>query len=79
MNLLTHQTPADYAAWKSDFDAHAETRMHAGLTLLQLWRDADGSGVTALFEVNDRKKAQAWLDREDQTDGPVTGRFMRTA
>lgn len=79
MNLLTHHTPADYDAWKADFDAHSETRMQAGLTLLQLWRDADGTGVTALFEVNDRKKAQAWVDREDQTDGPVTARFMRTA
>ena len=79
MNLLTHHTPADYDAWKADFDAHSETRMQAGLTLMQLWRDADGTGVTALFEVNDRKKAQAWVDAENQTDGPVTARFMRTA
>lgn len=79
MNLLTHHTPNSYDAWKSDFDASTETRMNAGLTLLQLWRDVDGSGVTALFEVNDRAKAQKWLDREDQTDGPVTGRFMETA
>lgn len=79
MNLLTHHTPTSYDMWKSDFDAHAETRRAAGLTLLQLWRDVDGSGVTALFEVNDRKKAQDWLDAEDQTDGPVTGRFMETA
>jgi hypothetical protein len=79
MNLLTHHTPASYDAWKQDFDAHAETRRNAGLTLLQLWRNVDGNGVTALFEVNDRKKAQAWVDREDQTNGPVTARFMRTA
>ncbi|SFJ39888.1 DUF3303 family protein [Jannaschia pohangensis] len=79
MNLLTHQTPADYDAWKADFDANAETRMNAGLTLMQLWRDVDGGGVTALFEVNDRNKAQTWLDAENQTDGPVSGRFMRTA
>ncbi len=26
MNLLTHHTPADYTAWKADFDAHSETR-----------------------------------------------------
>ena len=58
MNLLTHHIPADYTAWKADFDAHSETRMQAGLTLMQLWRDADGTGVTALFEVNDRKKAK---------------------
>ena len=79
MNLLTHHDPASYDTWKQDFDAHAETRMQAGLTLLQLWRDADGTGVTALFEVNDRAKAQKWLDAEAQTEGAVTGRFMRTA
>ncbi len=79
MNLLTHHTPAAYDAWKADFDAHAETRSNAGLTLLQLWRDADGGGVTALFEVNDRGRAQTWLDAEAQTGGDVTGRFMRTA
>ncbi|CTQ31369.1 DUF3303 family protein [Jannaschia rubra] len=79
MNLLLHQTPASYDDWKRDFDAHTETRMNAGLTLLQLWRDLDGSGVTALFQVNDRKKAQDWLDRETQTGGPLDARFMRTA
>ena len=79
MNLITHYTPADAAAWRKDFDAHAETRMRAGLTLLQLWRDVDGTGMTALFEVNDRDKAQAWLDAEKQTDGPVEGRFVANA
>ncbi len=80
LNLLLHLTPApDYDAWKRDFDAHAETRMQAGLTLFQLWRDADGSGVTALFECNDRKRAQDWVDRLAATDGPVDARFMRTA
>ncbi|CTQ49022.1 DUF3303 family protein [Jannaschia donghaensis] len=79
MNLLTHHSPTSYDTWKQDFDASTEMRMNAGLTLLQLWRDAEGTGVTALFEINDRKKAQDWLDREDQTNGPVNGRFMKTA
>ena len=79
MNLIAHFTPASYDTWKSDFDAHMETRSNAGLTLLQLWRDADGNGATALFEVNDRKKAQAWLDNEAATDAPVEARFLRTA
>ena len=80
MNLLLHLTPApDYDAWKRDFDSRAEDRMNAGLTLYQLWRDADGPGVTALFEVNDRKRAQAWVDAMRATDGPVDARFMRTA
>ncbi len=80
MNLLLHLTPATpYDAWKADFDAHAETRSQAGLTLLQLWRTADGPGVTALFEVNDRAKAQRWIDNEAATDGPVDAHFLRTA
>lgn len=80
MNLLLHLTLATpYDTWKRAFDAHTESRMNAGLTLFQLWRDADGTGVTALFEINDRKKAQAWLDALAVTDGPVEARFMRTA
>ena len=79
MNLLTHHSPASYDDWKAAFDGDAEARMQAGLTLLQLWRDVDGTGVTALFEANDRKKAQAWVDAESTTDGPAEARFMRTA
>ncbi|WP_371156325.1 DUF3303 family protein [Jannaschia sp. 2305UL9-9] len=79
MNLLIHLVPADYDAWKQDLDATAEQRMQAGMTLLQLWRQADGPGVTALFEVNDRKKAQAWLDRESATGPDLDARFLRTA
>ena len=79
MNLLLHLTPAAYDAWKAEFDAAYEARMNAGLTLLQLWRDVDGAGVTALFDVNDRAKTEAWLDRERATDGPIEARFVVTA
>ena len=79
MQLLTHLTPTSYAEWKRDFDAGTEARMNAGLTLLQLWQDADGPGVTALFDVNDRGKAEAWLQRESQTGPKIDARFLRTA
>ena len=79
MNLLVHFTPADYATWKADFDRDMESRMNAGLTLMQLWRDADGTGVTALFEANDRNKAEAWLETERRTGASLDARFMRTA
>ncbi|CUH40478.1 hypothetical protein JSE7799_03211 [Jannaschia seosinensis] len=79
MQLLTHHIPAAYDEWKREFDAETETRMNAGLTLLQLWQDVDDSGVTALYKVNDRKKAEDWLKRERQTSGPLESRFLRTA
>ncbi|WP_308916073.1 DUF3303 domain-containing protein [Jannaschia sp. LMIT008] len=79
MQLLLHLTPADRDAWRADFDRNAENRMNAGLTLLQLWHDADGTGVTALFEANDRAKAQAWIDREAATGPAIDARFLRTA
>ena len=79
MHLLLHLAPDAYDPWKAEFDADADTRMQAGLTLMQLWRDADGGGVTALFQVNDRKKAEDWLGRERQTGPALEARFMRTA
>ena len=79
MHLLLHLALAAYDPWKAAFDADAETRMQAGLTLLQLWRDADGGGVTALFEVNDRKKAEDWIARESATGPALDARFMKTA
>lgn len=79
MNLLIHLTPADYDAWKRDFDANAETRMQAGLTLMQLWRATQGNEITALFDVNDRARAQAWIDRETATGPAIEARFLKTA
>ena len=79
MQMLIHLTPPDRDAWRKDFDGDYEDRMNAGLTQLQLWNDADGTGVTALFEVNDRAKAQGWLDRESATGPAIDARFLRTA
>lgn len=79
MQLLTRHDIPDFAAWKTGFDAHAETRAQAGLTLLQMWRSADGPGAVCLFEVADRARAQAWLDTETGLGHPITGQFLRTA
>lgn len=79
MHMMIHLDPPDYDAWKRDFDANAEARMQAGLTLMQLWRAASGPGVTALFEANDRKRAQDWVDRESATGPAIDARFLRTA
>ena len=80
MQLLLQIDTPDYPGWKADFDGKTEDRMQAGLTLLQLWRDADTSGQAfALFEVNDRKKAEAWLAKERGFGAQVTASFLNTA
>ncbi|SEN06526.1 hypothetical protein SAMN04488003_108145 [Loktanella fryxellensis] len=79
MQLLTRTTVTDFAAFKAAFDAEAEKRSDAGLTLLQIWQDADSPGtVVCLFEVNDRARAKAWLNAEVQTGTDVTGQFLKT-
>ena len=80
MQLLLQIDTPDYDSWKQAFDGDAEDRMQAGLTLLQLWRDADTSGQAfALFEVNDRGKAEGWLAKERGFGAQVTASFLRTA
>ena len=80
MQLLTQTTVSDFASFKSDFDADMEKRMNAGLTLLQMWHDADDANtVLCLFNVNDRARAKARLEAEAQTTGNLTGRFLKTA
>ena len=74
LQLLTRYTAFDKAA----FDADAENRGQAGLSLLQLWR---GEGAHwALFSVNDRGKAQDWLSRAGSMGhGPDESHLLETA
>ena len=52
MQMLCQIDTPDYASWKSAFDDDYEERMQAGLSQLQIWRDADhGSAVLVLFVV----------------------------
>ncbi len=63
MQMLLRNTTTDPAAWRGVFDADAEARGTAGLSLLQLWHAAgDPNTLWALFEVSDLRSAQAWLD-----------------
>ena len=65
----------------------AEDQAHAGLSRLQLWRDADAAGrVWNLYDVSDRAKAEGWLQRAAaDTHGrragvtASTAHFVRTA
>ena len=71
----------DAGASQSDHDAGAESRSNAGLSQLQLWREAEGGGLWGLYSVNDRDKAQAWLDGSAKVSGPkvAEAHFLETA
>ena len=58
--LLARYDVTDYAAWKASFDAHAETRGNASLSVLQIWREGTAR-VWVLFQVADAARAQAYL------------------
>ena len=80
MQLLIDFATTDYDGWKTAFEGDASDRMQAGMTLLQMWRGADEPNtVTCLFEVNDRARAQGWLDKESAFGAAATARFLRTA
>ncbi len=76
---MSNQLLARYAGFdRAAFDGDAENRSTAGVSLLQLWR-GDGSHW-ALFDVNDRDKARAWLDKSAALGhGPSESHFLETA
>ena len=80
MQLIVQFSTGGFAPWKAGYDAHAETRDAAGLTMLQMWRDADDADrAVVLFEVSDRKRAEAWLHEQAALKGGVSGQFVKTA
>lgn len=80
MQLLCQIDTPDYPGWKADWDSEAAERMEAGLTLLQMWRDADSrSRVLLLLEANDRRRAEGWLAKERGFGGPMTATFLELA
>lgn len=80
MQLLCRFDTISWDEWRPRFDGDAEERRLAGLTLLQLWRDADTpDAAVALFEVNDRGKAEAWVAKHAGFGAALTAHFLRTA
>ena len=63
--LIRHQV-ADFAKWKTAYDAHLAARQTAGLKEKHLLRNVDNSNeVVVLFEVEDLKRAQAFVGSSD--------------
>ncbi|KGJ06771.1 hypothetical protein SAMN04487972_102174 [Paracoccus halophilus] len=58
--LIAHYSIAEYAKFKTAFDADAEDRGNNGLSLLQLWRE-DDLNLWALYSVSDARAARDWL------------------
>ena len=66
IHMLVRHKVADFARWKKVFDSHKEAQEKAGLKLKHLWRNIDDQNeVFFLFEVEDLKKAQAFLSSQD--------------
>ena len=79
MQMICHFDVTDYTAWKDAFDADAEARRNAGLSVLQIWKHADSnSKASVLLDVNDRKKADEWLTRSDALSSDDKGTVTRS-
>ena len=79
MQLILTFTAPRTDGFQAEWETGAEGRSRAGLTQLQLWREADTGAPVALFEVNDRDKAQAWIDKERGLGSRIEARFLQTA
>jgi hypothetical protein len=76
--LLIQTSSPDYAAWKAAFDAEAENIASASLTPLQIWK-GDQNAILVLFEVANRKNAEAWLAKQSALGHPYRSQFLQTA
>ena len=66
MQLIAHYEVTSFEAWHTAFNADDEARRDAGLSVLQIWRDADSTThAFVLLSVNDRAKAEGWITRSN--------------
>lgn len=80
MQLISHYFVTDFATWKTAFDADGESRSQAGLTVLQIWKDADSTDhAFVLCEVNDRARAEDWTKRTDALSSDDGGTVTRAS
>ena len=60
-HILIRHKVADFAKWKSAYDAHLAARKEAGLTEESLLRSIDNPNeVVLLFQAEDLKRAKAF-------------------
>ena len=65
-HILIRHKVADFARWKSAYDAHAAARKAAGLTEQHLLRSLDNQNeVVLLLAAADLKKAQEFIASTD--------------
>jgi hypothetical protein len=65
-HLLIRHKVADFAKWKTAYDAHAGARQAAGLTELHLLQGIDDPNeVVILFTATDLDKVKALTSSED--------------
>jgi hypothetical protein len=76
--LLIQTSAPDYAAWKAAFDAEAENIAAASLNTLQIWK-GDQNAILVLFEVANRKNAEAWLAKQQALGHAYQSQFLQTA
>ena len=66
MHVLVRHKVADFAKWKSAYDAHLGARQKAGLREEHLFRNADDPNeVLLLFSAEDFDKAKAFSASDD--------------
>jgi hypothetical protein len=76
--LLIQTSAPDYAAWKAAFDEEAENIAAASLNTLQI-RKGDQNAILVLFEVHNRKNAEAWLAKQSALGNALSAQFLQTA
>ncbi|SDK99566.1 hypothetical protein [Paracoccus chinensis] len=58
--IIARYDIADYAQFRAEFDADAEDRGNASLSVLQIWREGTGR-AWVLYQVADGKRALDYL------------------
>ena len=63
--IIARYDIADYGQFRTEFDADAEDRGNASLSVLQIWREGENR-VWVLYQIADGKRAMAYLDGAGQ-------------
>ncbi|MCR9087419.1 MAG: hypothetical protein NXH97_11795 [Rhodobacteraceae bacterium] len=69
LHMITTFDTADYAAWREVFDTELSGLRHAGLHPVKVLHETENANrVWILFEVQDRHRAECWIDGD-----PIAG------